>query len=128
MSSKSAAAANTANAAANAKRKRSPPSKTTSRSDHDINNNNSTNNNNSNNNNRGSIGYVLECDAPVKQFVQYNDSTRHDDKKWIISDLDDTHLLIRKKYQTEIIKKVNEWMDSNVFSSVEKVGEDLDIS
>lgn len=76
----------------------------------------------------GPLGYVLECDAPVKQFVQYNDSTRHDDKKWIISDLDDTHLLVRRKYQTEIINKVNEWMDSNVFSSVEKVGEDLDIS
>ena len=73
-------------------------------------------------------GYILECDAPVKQFVQYNDSTRHDDKKWIIADLDDTHLLIRRKYKNEIVRKVEEWMDSNVFSSVEKVGEDLDMS
>ncbi|KAI2513353.1 hypothetical protein MHU86_1124 [Fragilaria crotonensis] len=73
-------------------------------------------------------GYILECDAPVKQFVQYNDSTRHDDKKWIIADLDDTHLLIRRKYKNEIVRKVEEWMDSNVFSSVEKVGEDLDVS
>jgi hypothetical protein len=96
------------------------------------NNNKSDNNNNNTNKSKngadGPIGYVLECDAPVKQFVQYNDSTRHDDKKWIITDLDDTHLLVQRKYQTEIINKVNEWMDSNVFSSVEKVGEDLDIS
>jgi Transcription factor TFIIH complex subunit Tfb5 len=73
-------------------------------------------------------GYILECDAPVKQFVQYNDSTRHDDKKWIIADLDETHLLIRRKYKNEIVRKVEDWMDSNVFSSVEKVGEDLDVS
>lgn len=80
------------------------------------------------NNKNRPVGYVLECDAPVKQFVQYNDSTRHDDKKWIIADLDETHLLVRRKYKTEIIKKVDDWMDSNVFSSVEKVGEDLDMS
>mmetsp|Transcript_16613 Transcript_16613/g.27535 ORF Transcript_16613/g.27535 Transcript_16613/m.27535 type:complete len:113 (-) Transcript_16613:166-504(-) len=78
--------------------------------------------------NTKAAGYVLECDAPVKQFVQYNDSTRHDDKKWIITDLDDTHLLVRRKYKAEIMRNVEEWMDSNVFSSVEKVGEDLDMS
>ena len=95
------------------KRKRSPPPNPTSAGDPNA---------------IKSAGYILECDAPVKQFVQYNDSTRHDDKKWIIADLDDTHLLIRRKYKNEIIRKVEEWMDSNVFSSVEKVGEDLDMS
>ena len=73
-------------------------------------------------------GFILECDPPVKQFVQYNDSTRHEDKKWILADLDERHLLIKTKYRNEIIKKVEEWMDSNVFSSVERVGEDLDMS
>mmetsp|Transcript_26907 Transcript_26907/g.39810 ORF Transcript_26907/g.39810 Transcript_26907/m.39810 type:complete len:110 (-) Transcript_26907:482-811(-) len=74
------------------------------------------------------IGYLLECDPPVKQFVMYNDSTRHDDKKWVIQDLDETHLLVNRKYKEEIMRKVEEWMDSNVFSSVERVGEDLDAS
>lgn len=73
-------------------------------------------------------GYILECDAPVKQFVMYNDSTRHDDKKWVIADLDETHLLVNRKYRNEIERKVDDWMDGNVFSSVEKVGEDLDMS
>mmetsp|Transcript_30020 Transcript_30020/g.45527 ORF Transcript_30020/g.45527 Transcript_30020/m.45527 type:complete len:105 (-) Transcript_30020:79-393(-) len=74
------------------------------------------------------VGYLLACDPPVKQFVMYNDSTRHDDKKWVLQDLDETHLLVNRKYKEEIIRKVEEWMNSNVFSSVEKVGEDLDIS
>mmetsp|Transcript_4511 Transcript_4511/g.5220 ORF Transcript_4511/g.5220 Transcript_4511/m.5220 type:complete len:106 (+) Transcript_4511:94-411(+) len=75
------------------------------------------------------VGYLLSCDGPpVKQFIMYTDSTRHDDKKWVIQDLDETHLLINRKYKEEIINEVDKWMDSNVFSSVEKVGEDLDMS
>jgi len=32
------------------------------------------------------------------------------------------------KAREEILKKVNEWMDENVFSNVEKLGEDLDLT
>jgi len=50
------------------------------------------------------------------------------DKKFIIQDLDATHLLVKVKAREEILKKVNEWMDENVFSNVEKLGEDLDLT
>jgi len=50
------------------------------------------------------------------------------DKKFIIQDLDATHLLVKAKATEEIQRKVNAWMDENVFSSVERVGEDLDLT
>jgi hypothetical protein len=50
------------------------------------------------------------------------------DKKFILQDLDATHLLVELKARDEIRRKVEEWEDSNVFSSVERVGEDLDMS
>jgi len=50
------------------------------------------------------------------------------EKKFVLQDLDATHLLIKSKAREEILSKVERWMDENVFSSVEKVGEDFDMS
>lgn len=75
-----------------------------------------------------SAGYLITCDVPTKQYIQYLNQLKAVDKKFIIQDLDATHLLVKAKAREEINKKVNEWMDENVFSSVEKVGEDLDLT
>lgn len=75
-----------------------------------------------------SAGYLISCDVPTKQYIQYLNQLKPVDKKFILQDLDATHLLVKAKARDEITKKVNEWMDENVFSSVEKVGEDLDTS
>ena len=45
-----------------------------------------------------------------------------------MEDLDSTHLLLKKKAREEIERKVTAWMDENVFSAVERVGENLDVS
>ena len=66
--------------------------------------------------------------VPMKQYIVYLNHDKPPDKKFIIADLDPTHLLVSMKCRDEVMKKVNEWMDENVFSSVEKVGEDLDMS
>jgi hypothetical protein len=34
------------------------------------------------------------------------------DKKFIIEDLDPTHLLVKEKAREEIMRKVEEWMDT----------------
>jgi len=71
---------------------------------------------------------LLTCDAPMKQFIIHLNDQKIADKKFIIEDLDATHLLIRGEMKDEIMRKVEEWMDENVFSSVERVGENLDTS
>lgn len=73
-------------------------------------------------------GYLVSCDIPTKQFIQYLNELKPVDKKFIIQDLDATHLLVKKKSKEEIERKVEEWLDENVFSAVEKVGEDFDTS
>jgi TFIIH basal transcription factor complex TTD-A subunit len=73
-------------------------------------------------------GYLITCDVPTKQFIQYLNDLKPVDKKFIIRDLDATHLLVKRKAREEITRKVEEWLDENVFSAVEKVGEDFDVS
>mmetsp|Transcript_20406 Transcript_20406/g.29514 ORF Transcript_20406/g.29514 Transcript_20406/m.29514 type:complete len:98 (+) Transcript_20406:85-378(+) len=73
-------------------------------------------------------GYLITCDVPTTQFIVYLNDLKPIDKKFIIEELDPTHLLVKERARAEIMRKVEEWMDSNVFSAVEKVGEDLDMS
>lgn len=58
-----------------------------------------------------SSGYLLTCDPPTKQFVMFLNDQKKSDKKFIIEDLDATHLLIKGDVRDEITKKVDEWMD-----------------
>jgi hypothetical protein len=59
-----------------------------------------------------SAGYLLSCDAPTKQFVKSLNESKTLDKKFIIEDLDPTHLLVKEKAREEIMRKVEEWMDT----------------
>ena len=68
-----------------------------------------------------SAGYLLNCDAPTKQYIKSLNETKTNDKKFIIEDLDPTHLLVRERAREEIFRKVEEWMDkvrSVLFCSV----------
>ena len=73
-------------------------------------------------------GYLISCDIPTKQFIVVMNNKKAIDKKFIIEDLDATHLLVKLKSRDEILRRVEEWQDSNVFSAVERVGENLDMS
>lgn len=73
-----------------------------------------------------SAGFLLSCDAPTKQFIKSLNESKTLDKKFIIEDLDPTHLLVKEKAREEIMRKVEEWMDANVFSNIERVGENLE--
>lgn len=75
-----------------------------------------------------SAGYLISCDVPTKQYIQYLNHLKPVDKKFVIEDLDATHLLVKNKAREEIERKVEAWMDENVFSAVERVGENLDMS
>ncbi|KAL7499178.1 hypothetical protein ACHAWT_007046 [Skeletonema menzelii] len=75
-----------------------------------------------------SSGYLLTCDPPMKQFIIHLNDKKSADKKFILEDLDARHLLIKGDVRDEITRKVDEWMDENVFSTIERVGENLDTS
>ena len=47
----------------------------------------------------------------MKQFIIHLNDQKIADKKFIIEDLDATHLLIKGDVRDEITRKVEEWMD-----------------
>jgi hypothetical protein len=47
----------------------------------------------------------------MKQFIMHLNDKKSADKKFIIEDLDATHLLIKGEVRDEITRKVDEWMD-----------------
>ena len=73
-----------------------------------------------------SAGFLLTCDPPTKQFIRHLNETKSVDQKFIIEDLDATHLLVEGKAKGEILRKVEEWLDENVFSNSASVGENLE--
>jgi TFIIH basal transcription factor complex TTD-A subunit len=85
--------------------------------------------NNNNDDIPPSAGYLITCDVPMKQFIQHLNELKPVDKRFIIlPDLDATHVLVKHKAKDEILKKMEEFQDSNIFSAVERVGEDLGVS
>jgi hypothetical protein len=90
-----------------------------------------SNTNSTNNNHQApqAAGYLVTCDVPTKRFIQQlNESKKQVNAKFILEDLDATHLLVKSKAREEIMRAVESWQNSNVFSAVERVGEDLDMS
>ena len=47
----------------------------------------------------------------MKQFILHLNDKKSADKKFILEDLDATHLLIKGDVRDEITRKVDEWMD-----------------
>jgi hypothetical protein len=47
----------------------------------------------------------------MKQFIMHLNDKKSADKKFILEDLDATHLLIKGEVRDEITRKVDEWMD-----------------
>mmetsp|Transcript_4229 Transcript_4229/g.9294 ORF Transcript_4229/g.9294 Transcript_4229/m.9294 type:complete len:111 (-) Transcript_4229:311-643(-) len=106
-------------------KKSTKKSKRTPSSSSNSNTNNSTSTSRANNK---SSGFLLTCDPPMKQFIIHLNDQKIVDKKFIIEDLDATHLLIRGDVRDEINRKVEEWMDANVYSTIERVGDNFDTS
>mmetsp|Transcript_38323 Transcript_38323/g.56457 ORF Transcript_38323/g.56457 Transcript_38323/m.56457 type:complete len:102 (+) Transcript_38323:90-395(+) len=73
-----------------------------------------------------SSGYLLSCDVPAKQLVKKLNDDEPADKKFIIDDLDETHMLIHGWARAKITNAVNNFMDQNVFTSADRVGENLE--
>jgi hypothetical protein len=73
-------------------------------------------------------GYLISCDVPTKQYIQHLNDKKSMDKKFILHDLDSKHVFVKLQARDEIEREVKDWLDENVYSAIEKVGEDLDVS
>ena len=71
-------------------------------------------------------GFLLSCDAPTKQFIKHLNDSKSLSDKFIIEDFDATHLLINGKARKEILEAVENWMNENVWTNVERIGENLE--
>ncbi|KAG9283015.1 general transcription factor IIH subunit 5 [Astyanax mexicanus] len=65
-------------------------------------------------------GVLVECDPAMKQFLLYLDETSALGKKFIIQDLDDTHVFILAEVVPILQEKVGELMDQNSFPITQK--------
>ncbi|KAL4661030.1 general transcription factor IIH subunit 5 [Arapaima gigas] len=65
-------------------------------------------------------GILVECDPAMKQFLLYLDETSALGKKFIIQDLDDTHVFILAEVVQILQEKVGELMDQNSFPITQK--------
>lgn len=62
-------------------------------------------------------GLLITCDTALKTWLIYQDSQLGSMSKFIISNVDDTHLFIKNDDNIVrwIIEKMDEWHDSNAY-------------
>ncbi|KYO18641.1 general transcription factor IIH subunit 5 [Alligator mississippiensis] len=60
-------------------------------------------------------GVLIECDPAMKQFLLYLDESNALGKKFIIQDLDETHVFVLAELVNFLQERVGELMDQNSF-------------
>lgn len=62
-------------------------------------------------------GLLVTCDIPVKEFLLWLDSQQAD--KFIISDLDETHLFVRERSLPFLQAELNKLYEENQYSFIQ---------
>jgi len=65
-------------------------------------------------------GILIQCDSVMKQFLLHLDETNVLGKKFIIQDLDDTHLFVSSDILETLRGKIDDLMDQISFPLAEK--------
>ncbi|XP_077366775.1 general transcription factor IIH subunit 5 [Vanacampus margaritifer] len=65
-------------------------------------------------------GVLVECDPAMKQFLLYLDETMALGKKFILKDLDDTHVFILGEVVQTLQERVGKLIDQNSFTITQK--------
>mmetsp|Transcript_44625 Transcript_44625/g.142090 ORF Transcript_44625/g.142090 Transcript_44625/m.142090 type:complete len:87 (+) Transcript_44625:57-317(+) len=65
-------------------------------------------------------GVMIECDIPVKQYILKLNEERPNSEKFVIRDLDDTHLFVQPKVAGEsthdyLAARVKEFNEKNTY-------------
>lgn len=62
-------------------------------------------------------GVLLECDIAMKQFILSMNEERPQSERFIIYDLDDTHLMVQPHVVDELQARIREFQDKNTFTA-----------
>lgn len=65
-------------------------------------------------------GILIECDPAMKQFLLHLDETNGLGRRFIIQDLDETHLFIASEILEILQNKIDDLMDQISFPLAEK--------
>ncbi|XP_014239382.1 general transcription factor IIH subunit 5 [Cimex lectularius] len=65
-------------------------------------------------------GILVKCDPAMKEFLVYLDETLAIGKKYIIQDLDETHLFISADVLETLNSRIDELMDKISFPITDK--------
>lgn len=65
-------------------------------------------------------GVLVECDPAMKQFLVHLDESNAFGRKFVIQDLDDTHLFISADIIDTLQDKIDDLMDKLSFPLAEK--------
>jgi len=63
-------------------------------------------------------GILIECDPQMKEFLRHLDDTEALGQKFIIQDLDQTHLFIESAILDRLINEIDDLMDKINFVEV----------
>ena len=61
-------------------------------------------------------GVLVECDPAVKQYLLHLDETVALGQKFILQDLDETHVFVSSDVQHQLQGKLDELMEQNSYS------------
>lgn len=65
-------------------------------------------------------GILVECDPAMKQFLLHLDESEAFGRKFVIQDLDDTHLFISSEILPVLQDRIDDLMDKLSFPLAEK--------
>ncbi|KAH9509209.1 General transcription factor IIH subunit 5 [Bulinus truncatus] len=65
-------------------------------------------------------GVLIECDPAMKQFLLHLDEKNEFGRKFVLQDLDDTHLFVAAEIVETLQERIDELMDQMSFSIAEK--------
>ena len=61
-------------------------------------------------------GVLVQCDPAMKQFLLHLDETNEFGRKFVLQDLDDTHMFIAADIIETLQEKIDDLMDKMSFS------------
>jgi len=64
---------------------------------------------------RVTSGVLVTCDSAAKQILLHIDSGREGPSKFILRDVDDTHVLVKKDYLEEINELLQDELEKNTY-------------
>ena len=66
-------------------------------------------------------GVLLTCDPTVKVFVMQMNEKKSPDQKFVLADLDETHLFVHKSAAEEVRNQVEQFLDKNTYQTPDTV-------